>query len=137
MKLCIPEEGKAVYVGEDEILLAYYGSEIELSFKTEPPHGDGIYSARLPILNKDLPFWLYGRNLVFLDAYYLIAETVETGTLSPITSMIINIHSGRYANLGYWYTDIELKHRGVKLKNSFDGKSIRLKDVDKLEWIRF
>ena len=137
MKLCIPEEGKAVYVGEDEILFAYYGSEIELSFKTEPPHGDGIYSARLPILNKDLPFWLYGRNLVFLDAYYLIAETVETGTLSPITSMIINIHTGSYANLGYWYTDIELKHRGVKLKNSFDGKSIRLKDVDKLEWIRF
>ena len=30
MELRIPEEGKAVYVGEDEILLAYYGSEIEL-----------------------------------------------------------------------------------------------------------
>ena len=40
MELRIPEEGKAVYVGEDEILLAYYGSEIELRFKTEPPHGD-------------------------------------------------------------------------------------------------
>lgn len=137
MELRIPEEGKAVYVGEDKILFAYYGSEIELSFKTEPPHGDRIYSARLPILNKDLPFWLYGRNLVFLDAYYLIAETVETGTWSPVTSMIIDIHSGRYANLGYWYTDIELKHRGVKLKNSFDGESLRLKDIDKLEWIKF
>ena len=56
MELRIPEEGKAVYVGEDEILLAYYGSEIELRFKTEPPHGDRIYSARLPILNKNLPF---------------------------------------------------------------------------------
>ena len=136
MELRIPEEGKAVYVGEDEILLAYYGSEIELSFKTEPPHGDGIYSARLPILNKDLPFWLYGRNLVFLDAYYLIAETVETGTLSPITSMIINIHTGSYAILGNWYTDVERKHRGIKLKNSFDGNSLRLKDLDKLEWIK-
>lgn len=136
MELRIPEEGKAVYVGEDEILLAYYGSEIELSFKTEPPHGDGIYSARLPILNKDLPFWLYGRNLVFLDAYYLIAETVETGTLSPITSMIINIHTGSYAILGNWYTDVEMKHRGIKLKNSFDGNSLRLKDLDKLEWIK-
>ncbi len=68
MELRIPEEGKAVYVGEDEILLAYYGSEIELRFKTEPPHGDRIYSARLPILNKNLPFLIYGRNLVFLDA---------------------------------------------------------------------
>lgn len=136
MELRIPEEGKAIYVGEDEILLAYYGSEIELSFKTEPPHGDGIYSARLPILNKDLPFWLYGRNLVFLDAYYLIAETVETGTLSPITSMIINIHTGSYAILGNWYTDVEMKHRGIKLKNSFDGNSLRLKDLDKLEWIK-
>jgi len=137
MELRIPEEGKAVYVGEDEILFAYYGSEIELRFKPEPPHGDRIYSARLPMLNKDLPFCLYGRNLVFLDAYYLITETVETGTWSPITSMIINIHSGSYASLGSWYTDIELKHRGIKLKNSFDGKSIRLKDVDKLEWIKF
>ncbi len=136
MELRIPEEGKAIYVGEDEILLAYYGSEIELSFKTEPPHGDSIYSARLPILNKDLPFWLYGRNLVFLDAYYLIAETVETGTLSPITSMIINIHTGSYAILGNWYTDVEMKHRGIKLKNSFDGNSLRLKDLDKLEWIK-
>ena len=137
MELRIPEEGKAIYVGEDEILLAYYGSEIELSFKTEPPHGEGIYSGRLPILNKDLPFWLYGRNLVFLDAYYLIAETVETGTLSPITSMIINIHTGSYAILGNWYTDVEMKHRGIKLKNSFDGNSLRLKDIDKLEWIKF
>ena len=136
MELRIPEEGKAIYVGEDEILLAYYGSEIELSFKTEPPHGDSIYSARLPILNKNLPFWLYGRNLVFLDAYYLIAETVETGTLSPITSMIINIHTGSYAILGNWYTDVEMKHRGIKLKNSFDGNSLRLKDLDKLEWIK-
>ena len=33
MELRIPEEGKAVYVGEDEILLAYYGSEIELRFR--------------------------------------------------------------------------------------------------------
>ena len=57
MELRIPEEGKPVYVGEDEILLAYYGSEIELSFKTEPPHGDGIYSGRLPMLKK---IYLFG-----------------------------------------------------------------------------
>ena len=74
---------------------------------------------------------------MFLDAYYLIAETVEMGTWSPITSMIINIHSGSYASLGDWYTDVEMKHRGIKLKNRFDGNSLRLKDIDKLEWIRF
>lgn len=60
MELRIPEEGKAVYVGEDEILLAYYGSEIELRFKTEPPHGDRIYSARLLFLIKTCHFAYMG-----------------------------------------------------------------------------
>ena len=29
---------------------------------------DEIFSAKLPLLNVNLPFWMYGRNLIFLDA---------------------------------------------------------------------
>lgn len=47
---------------------------------------DEIFSAKLPLLNVNLPFWMYGRNLIFLDAYYMLAETVEKGTWDPITS---------------------------------------------------
>jgi len=135
MELRIPEEGKAVYVGEDEILLAYYGSEIELSYETVPPHGDEIFSASLPLLGIKLPFWMYGRNLIFLDAYYLLAETVKTGSWNPITSMLINIHTGEYASLGDWYNSILVKDEGIELVNTFDRKSMVLKDINDLDWI--
>ena len=63
--------------------IAYYGSEIEFHYETVPPHGDDIFSAKLPLLDIKLPFWIYGRNLMFLDAYYLLAETVKKGTWDP------------------------------------------------------
>jgi len=37
---------------------------INVHYETEPPHGDGIYSVTLK--NKKLPFWIYGRNVVFI-----------------------------------------------------------------------
>ena len=55
---------------------------------------DEIFSAKLPLLDVKLPFWMHGRNLIFLDAYYMLAETVEKGTWNPITSRLINIHTG-------------------------------------------
>ena len=45
-----------------------------------------LLSAELPLLDIKLPFWMYGRNLIFLDAYYLLAETVEAHTLKNIGS---------------------------------------------------
>ena len=35
---------------------------------------------------QNIPESSYGRNLIFLDAYYMLAETVEKGTWDPITS---------------------------------------------------
>lgn len=135
MEFYIAEEGKPVNIGYESTTIAYYGSEIELNYETEPPHGDGIFSAKLPLLEMKLPFWVYGRNLVFLDAYYLLAETVKKGTSSPITSMLINIHTGKYASLDNWYNNISVEESEVALKNDFDGSALTLKDVENLSWV--
>lgn len=135
MEFYIAEEGKPVNIGYESTTIAYYGSEIDLYYETEPPHGDGIFSAKLPLLEMKLPFWMYGRNLVFLDAYYLLAETVKKGTSSPITSMLINIHTGKYASLDNWYNNISVEESEVVLKNDFDGSALTLKDVENLSWV--
>jgi hypothetical protein len=135
LEFYIAEEGKPVNIGYESTTIAYYGSEIDLYYETEPPHGDGIFSAKLPLLEMKLPFWMYGRNLVFLDAYYLLAETVKKGTSSPITSMLINIHTGKYASLDNWYNNISVEESEVVLKNDFDGSALTLKDVENLSWV--
>ena len=77
---------------------------------------------------------MYGRNLVFLDAYYVIVESVKKKTWDPITTVIIDIHRGKYASLNHWYSDISVEDE-VVLKNRFDGSSRLLKEVDNLNWI--
>ena len=71
-----------------------------------------------------------------MDAYYLLAETVEIGTWSPITSVLINIHTGKYASLEHWYNNILIEENGVKLKNDYDGSSRMLTDVGQLQWVK-
>ncbi len=134
MDFIVAEEGVPVSVGAYGAQIAYYGSEIVLNYETEPPMGDFVYSARLPLLNREIPFWMYGRKLVFLDAYYVLIEKVEKKTWNPITTVIIDIHRGKYVSLGNWYTDISVEDE-VVLKNRFDGNSMTLKGVDELNWI--
>ena len=135
MEFIVAEEGIPQNIGCQGALIAYYGSEIEFHYETVPPRGDDIFSAKLPLLNIQLPFWMYGRNLIFLDAYYLLAETVEKGTWDPITSMLINIHTGKYASLDHWYNNISVKEKEIELKNDYDGRSMILKDVNGLKWV--
>ena len=135
MEFLVAEEGIPQSIGCEGATIAYYGGEIEFHYETVPPHGDDIFSAKLPLLNIQLPFWMYGRNLIFLDAYYLLAETVEKGTWDPITSMLINIHTGKYASLDHWYNNISVKEKEIELKNDYDGRSMILKDVDGLKWL--
>ena len=94
-----------------------------------------LLSAELPLLDIKLPFWMYGRNLIFLDAYYLLAEIVEANTWSPITSRLINIHTGEIASLGDWYNNVKVKANYVELKNDFTGETMILKDVENLNWV--
>ena len=135
MEFLVAEEGTPQSIGCEGTTIAYYRSEIEFHYETVPPHGDDIFSATLPLLDIQLPFWIYGRNLIFLDAYYLLAETVEKGTWDPITSMLINIHTGKYASLNHWYNNISVKEKEIELKNDYDGKSMILKNVDGLKWL--
>ena len=135
MEFIVAEEGVPQNIGCEGVMIAYYGSEIEFHYETVPPHGDDIFSAKLPLLDIKLPFWIYGRNLIFLDAYYLLAETVEKGTWDPITSVLINIHTGKYASLEHWYNNISVKEKEVELKNDYDGKSMVLIDVNGLKWV--
>ena len=89
MEFIVANEGIPQNIGCEGATIAYFGSEIEFHYETVPPHGDEIFSAKLPLLDIKLPFWMYGRNLVFLDAYYLLAETVEENTWNP--TMVNNI----------------------------------------------
>ena len=135
MEFLVAEEGIPQSIGCEGARIVYYGSEIEFHYETVPPHGDEIFSGKLPLLDIKLPFWMYGRNLIFLDAYYLLAETVKKDTWDPITSMLINIHTGKYASLEHWYNNISVKEKEVELKNDYDGKSMVLKDVNGLKWV--
>lgn len=89
MEFILAKEGIPQSIGCEGATISYYGSEIEFHYETVPPHGDEIFSAKLPLLDVKLPFWMYGRNLIFLDAYYLLAETVEENTWNP--TMVNNI----------------------------------------------
>ena len=135
MDFIVAEEGVPVSVGAYGAQITYYGSEIVLNYETEPPMGDFIFSAKLPLLNREIPFWMYGRKLVFLDAYYVIVESVKKKTWDPITTLIIDIHRGKYASLNHWYTDISVEDE-VVLKNRYDKSVLTLKSVDVLEWIQ-
>ena len=135
MDFIVAEEGVPVSVGAYGAKIVYYGSEIVLNYETEPPMGDFIFSAKLPLLNREIPFWMYGRNLVFLDAYYVLVEKVEKKTWDPITTVVVDIHRGKYASLNHWYTDISVEDE-VVLKNRYEKSTLILKDVDGLEWIQ-
>ena len=56
-----------------------------------------------------------------------LAETVKIGTWDPITSMLINIHMGKYASLDHWYNHISIEQNGLELKNDYDGQVMTLK----------
>ena len=135
MEFILAKEGIPQNIGCEGATIAYSGSEIEFHYQTVPPHGDEIFSAKLPLLDVKLPFWMYGRNLIFLDAYYLLAETVEEHTWDPITSRLINIHTGKSASLGGWYNNVKVKENEVELKNDYTGETMVLKNVEGLSWI--
>ena len=51
MDFYIAEEGVPLTIGAEGADVAYCGSEIELHYETDSPHGDFIFSAMLTILN--------------------------------------------------------------------------------------
>lgn len=107
---------------------------INVHYETEPPHGDGIYSATLK--NKKLPFWIYGRNVVFIAENLIIVESVKYNTFDPITSMIIDIKEAKYASLKDWYPGIEANDDRIELSNRFQkNKKIVFSDIHEFQWL--
>ena len=43
MEFFIATEGEPLNIGFEGATIAYYGSEIELYYETQPPHGDAIF----------------------------------------------------------------------------------------------
>ncbi len=51
MEFYTAEEGIPISIGSEGAKIAYYGSEIELKYETEPSQGDFIFSGNLPMIN--------------------------------------------------------------------------------------
>ena len=78
----------------NEIMERY---EIRAQYETEPPHGDAIYS--ISIKGKALPFWIYGRDVTFIDSSMVMVESVRYKTWDPIETIIIDLENEVYVSL--------------------------------------
>ncbi len=107
--------------------------QIRTKYETEPPHGDPIYS--ISFKDKELPFWIYGRNIIFIDETKVMVDAVKPNTWMPVYTVIIDMKKDMYVRFKNWYTDIsimdnqiKLTHRPKKTEEIFGG-------FDELEWI--
>ena len=110
--------------------------QIHAKYETEPPHGDAIYS--ISIKGKVLPFWIYGRDVTFIDSSMVMVESVRCKTWDPIETIIIDLEHEVYASLNGWYTDISFVNNRIELTNQVVKVDKRiLNNFENLEWIRF
>ena len=55
---------------------------LRTKYETEPPHGDPIFSISLK--DKEFPFWIYGRDIIFIDETKVMVEAVEPNTWGQV-----------------------------------------------------
>ena len=116
---------------QDKILVKF---NIITEYETEPPRGDAIYSISLK--GKSLPFWIYGRNIIFIGDNKAMVESVKCKTWDPIYTIIIDLENEKYANLMEWYTTISFQNERIELSNHIvKKKNLVLKDFEDLDWI--
>ena len=119
--------------GRNEIMERY---QIRAQYETEPPHGDAIYS--INIKGKALPFWIYGRDVTFIDNSMVMVESVRCKTWDPIETIIIDLEKEVYASLKEWYTDISFVNNRIELTNQVVKMDKRiLNNFEALDWISF
>ena len=119
--------------GSNEIMERY---QMRAQYETEPPHGDAIYS--ISIKGKALRFWIYGRDVTFIDSSMVMVESVRCKTWDPIETIIIDLENEVYASLNGWYTDISFVNNRIELTNQVVKVDKRiLNNFENLEWIRF
>lgn len=109
--------------------------QIRTKYETEPLHGDPIYSISLK--DKEFPFWIYGRNIVFIDETKVMVEAVKPNTWGQggINTVIIDTKKDMYARFKNWYRDISIKDNQIKLTNRYEEIEEILGGFDELEWI--
>ena len=73
-----PKSGEILHIWDFKSYISYYNTVLELTYETEPPHGDFIYSMKIISGNFERKFnyWLYGRNLFFFNNY-IFMEVLE------------------------------------------------------------
>ena len=117
----------------NEIMEKY---NIKAQYETELPHGDAIYS--INIKGKALPFWIYGRDVIFIGKSMVMVESVRCKTWDPIETIIIDLENEVYASLKEWYTDISFINGQIELSNQVVKMDKRiLNNFENLEWISF
>lgn len=107
--------------------------QIGTKYETEPPHGDPIFSISLK--DKELPFWIYGRNIIFIDETKVMVDAVEPNTWQPVYTVIIDMKNDMYVRFKNWYRDISFKDNQIKLTNRYENIEEILGGFDELEWI--
>ena len=135
MKLENYKISKLPYIenASNEIMEKY---QIRAQYETEPPYGDAIYS--ITIKGKNLPFWIYGRDVTFIGSSMVMVESVQRKTWNPIETVIIDLEDKLYANVKEWYTDISFVNNQIELTNQVVKMNKRiLNDFENLKWIGF
>ena len=134
MKLENYKISKLPYIenGSNEIMKKY---QIRTQYETEPPHSDAIFS--ISIKDKELPFWVYGRDVTFIGSSMVMVESVKCKTWNPIETVIIDLENEVYASLKEWYTDISFINNQIELSNQVvKMEKLILNSFDDLLWIK-
>ena len=107
--------------------------QIRTKYETEPPHGDPIYSISLK--DKEFPFWIYGRNIVFIDETKVMVEAVKPNTWGQggINTVIIDTKKDMYARFKNWYRDISIKDNQIVVERITQIISLRIPNLQHLE----
>lgn len=120
-----------LYLFDDTQIELLEKFRIRTKYETEPPHGDPIYSISLK--DKEFPFWIYGRNITFMDETKVKVDAVKPNTWMPVYTVIIDMKKDRYVRFKNWYTDISFMGSQIKLTNRSTEEI--LGGFDELEWI--
>lgn len=72
---------------------------------------------------------------MFVDAYYLIADTIKYNVWNPVTSSFFDIHTGQWTNLNHWYNDVSVEENSLILLNSFDNRRFVIDNTCNISWI--
>lgn len=106
---------------------------IGTKYETEPPHGDSIFSIFLK--GKELPFWIYGRNIFIICETKVMVEAVAPNTWNQLYTVIIDLEKDRYAGFEKCYQDISFMGNQITLTDQSGNTKEIPGGFDALEWI--